>query len=320
MIRRLATLPGVTAVGLTTHIPLADERKIGFVLEGQDVESVLWADSALVSGDYFGSMGIPLLRGRTFGGEDTPQGPLSAIVNESTARRFWPAGDALGKRIVWGGKKLTVVGIVGDVHINALDTDLAPTIYMSVFQANRGVMANAVFIVRTGASEPARFAQAVREAIWSVDRGVPVYETRTMDQIVARSLTARRFAAALVSAFAVLALVLAVLGLYGVLSYSVAQRTSELGLRFALGATPANVLRLVLGEGLRLTVAGVAIGALVGAAAARTMSHLLFRVQTFDPAAFAVAALTLPAVAAIASFLPALRAARVDPMAALRNE
>ena len=143
---------------------------------------------------------------------------------------------------------------------------------------------------------------------------------RTMDQIVSRSLTSRRFAAALLSSFAILALVLAVIGLYGVLSYAVAQRTSELGLRFALGATPGEVLRLVLGDGLRLTTIGVVIGALVGAAAARAMSRLLFGIKTFDLAAFAIAVAILMVVALIASYVPARRASRVDPMVALRNE
>jgi len=320
MVERLAELPGVAAVGLTTHIPLADERQIGFVLEGGDENSVRWADNALVSGDYFAAMGIPIVRGRTFSGQDTPQSPGSAMVNESMARRFWRDGDAIGKRIVWGGRQLTVVGIAADVHIKALDSAVNPTIYCSVYQLESGATASAVFIVRVRTADPTSVASAVREAIWSVDRGVPVFDIRTMDQIVARSLTSRRFAAVLLSSFAVLALALAVIGLYGVLSYAVTQRTSELGVRFALGATPGEVLGLVLGDGLRLTMVGVVIGAILGAAAARAMSRLLFGIQSFDLAAFAVAIAILMAVALIASYIPARRASRVDPMVALRNE
>ena len=320
MVERLAELPGVAAVGLTTHIPLADERQIGFVLEGGDENSVRWADNALVSGDYFAAMGIPIVRGRTFSAQDTPQSPGSAMVNESMARRFWPDADAIGKRIVWGARQLTVVGIAADVHIKALDSAVNPTIYCSVYQLESGATASAVFIVRARTADPTSVASAVREAIWSVDRGVPVFDIRTMDQIVSRSLTSRRFAAVLLSSFAVLALALAVIGLYGVLSYAVTQRTSELGVRFALGATPGQVLGLVLGDGLRLTTIGVVLGAILGAGAARAMSRLLFGIQSFDLAVFAVAIAILMVVALIASYIPARRASRVDPMVALRNE
>jgi len=172
MAQRLAALPAVAAVGLATHIPLADDRQIGFVLEGEDAQAARWADNALVSGEYFAAMGIPLLRGRTFGSEDTPQAPGSAMVNESMARRFWPNGDAVGKRIVWGGRKLTVVGIAGDVHIKALDSAVNPTIYTSVYQIESGATTRAVFVVRTRTADPASLASAVREAIWSVDRSV----------------------------------------------------------------------------------------------------------------------------------------------------
>jgi ABC-type antimicrobial peptide transport system permease subunit len=212
------------------------------------------------------------------------------------------------------------VGIVGDVHIKALDSVVNPTLYFSVYQIESGATTSAVFIVRTRTADPTSLASGLREAIWSVDHGVPVFDIRTLDQIVSRSLTTRRFAAALLSSFAILALAMAVIGLYGVLSYAVAQRTSELGVRFALGATPGEVLRLVLGDGLRLTAIGVVIGGLLGAAAARAMARLLFGIQTFDVAAFAIAAAALMVVALIASYVPARRASRVDPMVALRHE
>jgi predicted permease len=320
MIAALAALPGVASVGLTTHIPLADDRQIGFVLEGEDIHAARWADNALVSGDYFAAMGSPLLRGRTFGSEDTPLAPPAAIVNESMARRLWPHGDAIGKRLLWGGRKLTVVGIAGDVHIKALDAAVNPTIYTSIFQTESFSTTSAVFVLRSRTGDAASLGPAVREAIWSIDRGVPVFDIRTMDQIVSRSLSARRLAAALLFAFALLALGMAATGIYGVLSYAIHQRTPELGLRFALGATPAEVVRLVLAEGLQLTAAGVAAGALVGAAAARAMSSLLFGIQSFDLAAFAVAIGILMVVALVASYIPARRASLVDPMVVLRNQ
>jgi predicted permease len=320
MAERLSALPAVAQVALTTHIPLADTRQIGFILEGEDARSARWADNALVSGEYFAAMRIPILRGRTFDDRDTPAAPLAAIVNQSTARRLWPGGDAVGKRILWGGRPLTIIGVAGDVHIKALDSAVAPTIYSSVYQLESGATSSAVFLLRTRGGDPAALGSAVRDAIWSVDRGVPVFDIRTMDQIVSRSLSTRRFAVALLSGFAVLALVLAVVGLYSVLSYAVTRRTSELGVRFALGASPGEVLRLVVADGLKLTALGVVIGALLGAAAARAISGLLFGTRQLDPFAFCTAAAVLLGVAAAASYIPARRASRLDPMTALRHE
>jgi predicted permease len=317
---RLAAIPGVSAVAVTTHVPLADERQIGFILENEDAHTVRWANGPLVSGDYFAAMGIPLRQGRRFGVEDTPQSPVAAVVNESMAGRFWPKGDAVGKRLVWGGRALTIVGVVGDVHIESLDSTINPTIYTSVYQVESGATTSAVFIVRSRMSDPGQLAGAVRDAIWSVDRDVPVFDIRRMNDIVARSLGTRQFAVVMLSSFAVLALGLAVIGLYGVLSHAVAQRTSELGVRLALGATPGRVLGLVLGDALRLTVLGIAIGGFLGIAAGRAMSGFLFGIGALDPVAFGGAIGLLLFVALLASFVPARRAARVDPMVALRSD
>jgi putative ABC transport system permease protein len=320
MVERLSAIPGVSSVALTTHLPLADERQIGFILEGEDVRSVRRANNALVSGEYFAAMDIPLRRGRTFDAGDTPQSPLAAIVNESTARLYWPNGDVLGKRLVWGGRKLTIVGVAGDVHIESLDAGINPTIYTPIYQVESGATTSAVFILRSGLSNPAGLATAVRDAIWSVDHDVPVYDIRQMSEIVARSLATRQFALVMLSSFATLALGLAVLGLYGVLSHAVAQRTPELGVRLALGATPARVLGLVLGEAMQLTVTGIVVGGVLGTAIARAMSRLLFGVGAFDPVTFAAAVSLLLFVASLASFIPARRAAHVDPVLVMRNE
>ena len=320
MTARLAALPGVTAVALTTHIPLADERQIGFILEGEDERSVHWADNALVSGDYFGAMGIHLMSGRTFGAADTPEALASAIVNESLARRFFPEGDAVGKRLVWGGRKLTIVGVAGDVHTSGLDAAVSPMVYTPVYQIESGATRFAVFVVRTRAADPAALAASVRAALWAVDRDVPVFDVRALSEVVSRSLATRRFAVTLLASFAGVALFLAVVGLYGVLSYAVTQRTSELGVRFALGATPGRVIQMVLGDGLRLVVAGLVLGAAMGGLAARLMSGLLFGIRVLDVKTFAGAALLLLLVALLASFVPARRASRLDPMNALRSE
>jgi putative ABC transport system permease protein len=320
MAERLAAIPAVESVALTTHLPLADQRQIGFILEGEDPRSVKWANNALVSGEYFAAMGIPLREGRTFTAVDTPEAPLAAIVNDGMARHYWPNGDALGKRLVWGGRTLTIVGVVGDVHVESLDTGINPTIYASVYQIKSGATTTAVFILRSRGVDPTRLATPVRDAIWSVDREVPVYDIRRMSDIVARSLATRQFALVMLLAFAALALGLAVLGLYGVLSHAVAQRVPELGVRMALGATPASVLRLVLGEGLQLTLVGIAIGGILGSIAARGMARLLFGIGAFDPLTFTGAASLLLSVAVLASYAPARRAARVDPMIVLRSE
>ena len=296
MADRLAALPGVVTVGVTTHIPLADERQIGFILEGEEVHAARWADNASVSGTYFSAMGIPILQGRAFDDRDAPNAPLSAIVNESMARRFWPPAQALGKRIVWGGRLLTVVGIAGDVHVATLETAVNPTIYTALYQIDRGPTTNAVFIIRAR-SAASELAPAVRQAIWSVDNGVPVFDLRTMNEVVARSLAARRFTVSLLSGFAVLALVLAVVGLYSVLSYAVTQRTQELGLRLALGAAPGQLLRLVIGDGVRLACIGLTIGILLAIALSRSMAQLLYGVRPYDPPAFVGAAALLLLVA-----------------------
>jgi putative ABC transport system permease protein len=320
IVERLAAIPAVSTVALTTHLPLADQRQIGFILEGQDVRSAKWANNALVSGEYFAAMGIPLRGGRTFTPADAPGSPLAAIVNEGMARQYWPDGEALGRRLVWGGRKLTIVGVVGDVHIEALDSAVNPTIYTSVYQSVSGATTSAVFILRSRVSDPATLAATVRDAIWSVDRDVPVFDIRRMSDIVARSLATRQFALVTLLAFAGLALGLAVLGLYGVLSHAVVQRTPELGVRLALGATPARVLGLVVGDGLRLTTIGIGLGGVLGVVAARAMSRLLFGIGALDPVTFGGAVGLLLFVALLASFVPARRAAQVDPMVVLRSE
>jgi predicted permease len=273
-----------------------------------------------VTGNYFEAMGIPLLRGRTFTAADAPDAPIAAIINEAMARRLFPSGDALGQRLLWGGRPMTIVGVAGDVHIGAIDAAVRPTIYTPIFQLVSGATARAVFIVRTQTSDPAQLAAAVRTAIWSVDRDVPVFDVRTMTDIVSRSLAARRLAAGMLAAFAGVALILAIIGLYGVLSYMVTQKMPELGVRVALGATPGQVLRLVLRQGVSLTLAGIAIGTVVGAAVGRAMSQLLFGVQAIDPITFATAIGALLAVSIVASYLPARRAAMVDPVSALRGD
>jgi putative ABC transport system permease protein len=235
------------------------------------------------------------------------------------ASQYWPNQNPIGKEFDWGGRHITVIGIVGDIHVQALDKPVGPTIYNSAFQIESGASISAVFILRTG-QDAARLASSAQNAIWSVDKGLPMLGFSTLDQVVSASLAIRRISLALVGAFAFIALLLAVVGIYGVLSYAVAQRVQEMGLRQALGAKPSEIARLVMGEGMRLTATGILLGLAGSAVAARFISNLLFGIESLDPLAFTAGALLLLAVSLAAIYPPARRASRVDPMVALKYE
>ena len=316
---RLESLPGVASLALTTHVPLADERQIGFHIDGAPPDEFHWADNALVSGDYFRVMKIPLLAGRTFSDGDSLRSPLVAVINQSMAGKYWPKQDAIGKTFQWGGRPISVIAVAGDIHIQAVDQPIGPTIYNSVYQMESGASANGVFVIRTR-QDPMLLASAAQNAIWSVDKGLPILGFSTLDQVVSGSLAIRRISVVLIGAFALIALLLAVVGIYGLLSYAVMQRVQEMGLRLALGARPGAIATLVIGEGMRLAVMGIALGVAGGLIATRYIANLLFGVRSFDPLSFVGGALLLLVVCCIASYLPARRAARVDPMVALRYE
>lgn len=320
ILARLRKLPGVLSAGFVTNLPLADPRGIGFRIEGHPPNEFHNADNALVSEDYFRVMGISLLRGRGFREQDTESAPLAAVINEALARTYFPGQDPIGKRLLWGAHPpFTIVGVAGDVRFSALDADVAPMIYMSNFQVASGTSRHAVFVVRS-AGDPASLASAARREIWSVDKDLPVFGVTTMSDVLAGSVAQRRFSMSLLGAFAMLALLLAAIGLYGVLSYSVSQRMHEMGLRMALGANARDLMRLVVGQGIRVALAGVAAGLLASVAATRLLAGLLFGVSPLDPWTFIVVAAVLVASALLASFIPARRATKVDPMVALRYE
>jgi putative ABC transport system permease protein len=320
IIARLRRLPGVESAGFVTNLPLADPRGIGFRIEGGPANEFHNADNALVSEDYFQAMGIPLLHGRGFREQDTASTPLVAVVNQTLARTYFSGTDPIGKRLLWGDRApFTIVGIAGDVRFSALDADVAPMIYMSNFQVSSGVSRHAVFVVRTS-GEPASLARTASETIWSVDKDLPVFGVTTMNEVLAASVAQRRFSMSLLGGFAVLALLMAALGLYGVLSYSVSQRMHEMGLRMALGANARDLMGLVVGQGIRVVLAGVVAGLLASFAATRLLSGMLFGVSPLDPFTFATVAVVLVAAALLASFVPARRATRVDPIVALRYE
>jgi predicted permease len=325
VIDRVKTLPGVEAAGVASHMPFVFTEEWPITVEsvanaGVQTQSV---DTRTVSADYFTTMQIPLVGGQSFSPDDGPQAPPVVVVNQAMANRYWTNQDPLGKRIKLGNLDsknpwFTVKGVIKDSAQSALDQGIRPEIYFALGQmAGRYRRLN--LAVRTSV-DPKSTLAAIQSAIREVDKDQPVYQVQTMDELIRDSVSTRRFALTILILFAVLALVLAVSGIYGVISYSVTQRTQEIGIRMALGAKGADVLRLVLGQFMRLTVVGVALG-LVGAyALTRLMTSLLFGVTATDVTTFVLVSISLSLVALVACLIPARRATRVDPLVALRYE
>ena len=321
LLERLAALPGVQAAGVTTNLPLVGERGIGFLVEGDAAQAVNTGYNAWVSDDYFRALGIQLRAGRSFTDADREDTPPVIVINETMQRRFWPDEDAIGKRIKWGGWPddwLTIVGVVADVKVSSLEAETNPAIYMPIFQIPRA-RASVIYVVRSS-SDAASISGALRREIRAVDAELPVYDVRPMNQVIAESVAQRRFTMMLLAVFAATALLLAAIGLYGVISFSVTERTREIGIRVAMGASYSDVLRLVLGQALTLSLIGIAFGIAGALALTRMMSSLLFEVSPNDSLTFVCAPLLFAGVALIACFVPARRAAKVDPMIALRYE
>jgi putative ABC transport system permease protein len=316
-------LPGIASASAISRLPLNPGNSSRSVeIEGRTPppSGDISPDYLVVTPDYFQTLGVPFLAGRTFTDRDDANAAPVAIVSEATARHFWPGQDVIGKHLrgACGDDKTwcQVVGVVGDIKQHHLEQASKLAVYVPFSQDPWAFFA---LVVRTKL-EPASAASAVESAIHSVDADEPVYNVRPMRDVEAASLSPQRLQIALIGLFAALALVLACMGIYGVMAYSVAQRTSEIGVRMALGAQTSNVLGLILGEGLRLAVLGAAIGLAGSFFAARLLSGMLFGVATGDPFTFASVALVLVAVAMVACYVPARRATRVDPLVALRYE
>jgi putative ABC transport system permease protein len=323
---RLRALPGVTQAGMVSNLPMSGEESIeGLEIEGKPrpkPEDIAFADFRQATASYFEALGIPLLKGRVFTEGDGPKAPLVAVIDETLARAYWPGEDALGKRFRFGGfgerdePWMTVIGIVGNVRHSGLHVDPRPQLYVPNSQNPTGLLN---LVVRTS-RDPESLAREVRAAVFAVDPNQPVDKVRTMEQVVSESVAGRRFNMVLLGVFAVLALVLAAVGIYGITSYSVVQRTREMGLRMALGAQPGAVLGLVLRETGTLALVGLGAGLLLAVAATRVMASLLFGVGATDPTTFAGVSLALAAVSLLAAYLPGRRATRIDPMVALRAD
>jgi putative ABC transport system permease protein len=276
-----------------------------------------------VSPEYFPTLGIPLRSGRLLGSDDRAGSTKVALANEAAARRFFPGEDPVGRRFAWarGTEKawIQIVGVVADVRSLQLEDEEVPAVYTPIAQEPRAWKTWMNMVVRTSVP-PETLAGAVRREVARVDPDIPVTRVRAMEDLIAESFAPRRFNLLLLGGFAALALLLAGVGLHGVIAYAVAQRTHEVGVRLALGASRANILRLVVGHGLVLALAGVALGAVGALVLGRFVAGMLFGVQATDPVTFVAVAVLLVAVALVACYRPARRAARVDPIVALRCE
>lgn len=323
---RLEQLPWVSASGGVSSLPLSQMYAWGpIVVEGRTPpagEKFLNADQRIVGGRYFQAMQIPLVRGRFFNDEDTSDKHRVAIIDDRMAQQIWPNQDPLGKRIKSAGVDapdapwMTVVGVVGRIKQDTLDSDSRIALYISHTQ----YPARSMNVVARSTVAPAGLAPAVKGVIHELDPDLPLYNVRTMVQRVDDSLARRRFTMLLLGAFACLALVLATIGVYGVIAYLVSQGTREIGIRLALGASRMNILTLIVRQGMSLVVAGVAFGLAGAYAFARMMQSLLFGISSTDTLTFTSIPLLLSAVALLASYIPARRAAQIDPMISLRCE
>jgi putative ABC transport system permease protein len=324
-LQKIMALPGVQSAAACSSLPLSGANMSGsFVIEGRTIsqgEMGPHGDRWVATAGYYKTMGIPLMKGRYFTEGDNKDSKPVVIIDESLARRYWPDEDPVGKRITFEGGRdnpiwREIVGIVGHVKHRSLDGESRVQYYIPQAQRPAGSM----FIVVRGTGDPANYSSAVRGAIREVDKDQPVFRVRTMEQMVSDSLAQKRFSTLLLSIFAFVALLLSAVGLYGVISYSVSQRTHEIGIRMALGAQQRDVLKLVVRQGMILALVGVTIGIAAAFALTRVMSTLLFGVSATDPATFIIIPLLLAGVALLASYIPARKATKVDPMVALRYE
>jgi predicted permease len=324
LLDQVKSLPGVRVAALTNSLP-PDETEFSsdFTIEGKtpvkDVPQIAYFN--LVSTEYFQALGIPLRAGRTFTTSDSSGSPRVILINETLRRRFFSGEDPLGKRLnlsnVGAPDWTQIVGVVGDVKYNGMADDVQPAIYQPIEQAPIWGFA---LVLKTDVADPPSLTTAVRNEISKLDPSLPVTKVSTMEQRVATAMAPPRFRTTLIALFAAVALILACVGIYGVISYSVTHRTHEIGIRIALGAQRRNVLQLVLGQGALLAVIGVMLGLGSAFALTRLMAGLLFGVTPTDPMTFICVPLGLMAVALLASYLPARRATKVDPLVALRYE
>ena len=329
-LEKIESLPGVEAAGVTTAIPLLESSQtssLPFAVEGRPPEQTGQepvAQFTIASPNYFSAIGARLLKGRLFNQFDDKDSTRVALINDTMAKRNWPGEDPVGAKFTLkrggrdarGGTTLEVVGVVSDQRQDGLEKTPREEFFVPYAQSPSG---STIFVVRTR-SDPNALLQALKARIWESNSTQPFYAVTTMDQLVSNSLKARRFNLMLLGALAVLALTLASVGIYGVISFTTGQRTHEIGVRMALGAQTRDILRLVVGEGMALTLLGIGIGAVASFAVMRSLSSLLFNISPTDPLTFVFIAVLLAGVALLACLFPARRATKVDPLVALRYE
>jgi predicted permease len=319
---RVHSLPGVESVSAINHLPLAgDLWTLGFTIEGRPAllpGEKQGAAYRIVRPDYFQTMGATMLHGRDFTAHDNDQSPAVVIVNESLARRFWPNETPIGKRITVANDGLReIVGIVKDVKQSEWSAEANPEVYLPHLQvpSPRGMT-----IVVRSSSDPLALVGAIKNAVWAIDKNLPVSEVRAMEDVVSDAIGPQRFNTILLGLFSAIALLLAVVGIYGVLSDAVTARTHEIGVRMALGARSADVLRMVVGQGMALVGIGIAVGLFGAYLLTQLMSTLLYEISATDRATFIGIPVVVAAVAFAACLVPARRATKVDPLVALRYE
>jgi putative ABC transport system permease protein len=320
---KLNAVPQIESAAMTYSLPMSTVALAWepIVVEGyapKNSQDSIISNVRIISPDYFKTMRVPLIRGRLFDEHDTKGARETVIVDEAVAERFWPNEDAIGKRLRRNGSDSwrTVVGVVSDAKQYSAEKEPPITVY---FPFEQYVARNMFLVIRT-TQEPEAMVASIAQEIQSIDPDMPVFDLNTMDQRLYESLASRRFAMLLLGVFALIALALGGIGIYGVMAYSVNQRTHEMGVRLALGAQPSSILRLVVQQTLVLTATGIAIGLTAGLALTRVMSTLLYGVSSYDALTFITAPLVLGTIALLAGYIPARRAAKLDPMLALRCE
>ncbi len=326
VLERLEAVPGVDSAGAINLLPMTTAN-LGVGYSTEDHPPTADAPGRMVSlrivaPGYFETLGVPLIAGRPLAASDRDGTESVGMINRAMAEELWPGRDAVGKRILWddGSPWFTVAGVVGDVRQHRLELEAAPEVYLPFAQAFTQLFSPAMFLTVRTAGDPTALIPATREAVWSVDADVPISRAAAMPQVIETSLSSQRLTVLLLSCFGVLALLLGAVGVYGVGSYTVSRRTREIGVRMALGARRATMLRSVMVRELIPVVAGIALGTAGALAATRLLASSLYGVAASDPLTYATVALVLGAVAIAASYLPARRAAQVDPIVALRSE
>jgi putative ABC transport system permease protein len=317
LLARIQALPGVSSATLASAPPLQEEPSaFSFTVPGS-ADRTVRANFQEVAPNYFALVGIPVPRGRAFSETDRRSGPPVVIVSSSLARAAWGDDNPIGRRLtIRSGENAEVIGVAGDVRTRGLDTEGARTVYVPTSQNEFNFMT----VLVKSRNEPTALVPAIRKTVAALDASLPLHHVRTMESMVIGSVAQQRFQAYLIAAFSILMLTLAVVGTYGVAAFSVSERTNELGIRSALGATGSHIRLLLLGEGGRIVLIGIAIGGAATAALSRTLARFVFHISTLDPVTFVTAPALLALAATVATLIPAHRASRVDPMEALRSE